>query len=469
MDAVELDGAEPSHSDAEKTFPVMDAAGKHSDLEASALMDSAWIDVIQKMDETYARLVAYQIELENKNADLESMRLFLDSVLGSMTDILIVCDQSGRIVQLNNAVLRQLGRNADALQGLHVRDIFAEESAAPLQEMLATQARRQVVAARELLMAGDGAVAPFEVHAAPRLDRRGRKVGTVLIGRPVGELRRAYEHLNDTHERLKAAQAQLVHAEKMASLGRLVSGVAHELNNPISFVYGNAHALDRYIGRLETYFQAVWSGASREDLVKLRGELKLDNTVSRLREAVSGALEGSERVRDIVESLRRFSANGRGQSEPFDLVSTVQTSIGWVVKGQGQNLQLAFDMPGRLMVVGRGGHVQQVVMNIVQNACDSIEAQAEQRIRVAIRQEGDDAVILISDNGPGISDAARSKLFEPFFTTKPVGKGTGLGLSISYKIVEEHGGSLKAFNADEGGAVFEIRLPIAGQSGKGTA
>lgn len=437
------------------------------DPDTSSMMESAWMDVLQKMDETYADMLAYQVELEKKNADLESMRQFMDSVLGAMTDILIVCDQTGRILQINRALELQLGREQAGLEGEPIQTIFTPESATALQEILKLAARCKPVGARELSLAGRHGEVPIEVHAAPRLNARGRMVGVVLIGRPVGEVKRAYASLNTAHEQLKAAQAQLVHAEKMASLGRLVSGVAHELNNPISFVYGNAHALERYVGRLETYFQKVWSGAPREELIALREDLNVDRAVSRLREAISGALEGAERVRDIVESLRRFSADGRGQSERFDLVAAVQTAIGWVVKGRDQHFTLSYDVPDRLEIVGRSGHIQQVVMNIVQNACDSIESQTEQHVSVAIRRDRDEAVITIADNGPGISAEARTKLFEPFFTTKPVGKGTGLGLSISYKIIEEHGGQLGAENAPDGGAVFSIRLPIAGNQDSG--
>ncbi|SON53966.1 Sensor protein ZraS [Hartmannibacter diazotrophicus] len=435
---------------------------ERTSLEPSLLMESAWMDVIQKMDETYADLLAYQVELEKKNADLESMRQFMDSVLGAMTDILIVCDQTGRVLQINRAVELQLGRDQATVEGSAIQDLFTGASAAPLQDMLKLAAKRKTVGARELCLAGLNGDIPIEVHAAPRLDARGRVVGVVLIGRPVGEVKRAYASLNDAHEQLKAAQAQLVHSEKMASLGRLVSGVAHELNNPISFVYGNAHALERYVGRLEAYFQKVWSGAPREELIELREDLNVDRAVSRMREAISGALEGAERVRDIVESLRRFSADGRGQSERFDLVQAVQTAIGWVIKGRDRHFTLHADVPERLEITGRSGHIQQVVMNIVQNACDSIEGQAEQVVSVTIRQDGEDAVITIADNGPGIAEEARTKLFEPFFTTKPVGKGTGLGLSISYKIIEEHGGHLSAGNGEDGGAVFTIRLPLSG-------
>lgn len=432
------------------------------DPDTSSMMESAWMDVLQKMDETYAGMLTYQVELEKKNADLESMRQFMDSVLGAMTDTLIVCDQAGRILQTNRALEQQLGRDQADLEGTSIQAIFSTQSAAALQETLKVAARGKPSGARELILAGSHGEVPIEIHAAPRLNARGRMVGVVLIGRPVGEVRRAYASLNNAHEQLKAAQAQLVHAEKMASLGRLVSGVAHELNNPISFVYGNAHALERYVGRLETYFQKVWSGAPREELITLREDLNVDRAVSRLREAISGALEGAERVRDIVESLRRFSADGRGQSERFDLVTAVQTAIGWVVKGRDRHFTLSYDVPDRLEIMGRAGHIQQVVMNIVQNACDSIESQSEQHVAVAIRTEGRDAIITIADNGPGISREALTKLFEPFFTTKPVGKGTGLGLSISYKIIEEHGGTLAAENSPDGGAVFSIRLPIAG-------
>lgn len=422
-------------------------------LNVPGLTEAAWIDVIRKMDETYAGLIDYQTELEQKNASLETMQRFMDSILESMTDVLVVCDRSGNIAQLSRSA------SGMAASGDPVSALFAEASRGKLQAMLERVSHGFEAEPSELMLRMVSGDAPVEVHASPRFDARGRSLGAVLIGRPVGELRRAYQDLNTAHEKLKAAQAQLVNAEKMASLGRLVSGVAHELNNPISFVYANAHALERYVGRMETYFEAVRAGASRDDLIAMRADLKLDTTVSRLREATAGALEGAERVRDIVESLRQFSAPGRAADTRFDLVAAAQTAVGWIVKGRSPDLRVVWDAAQPVIVKGRSGHIQQVVMNIVQNAADALEDQVDPRIDIHIGNCGGEVVLRVRDNGPGLGENARDHVFEPFFTTKPAGKGTGLGLSISYQIVQDHGGQLCGYNDAGGGAVFVMRLP----------
>lgn len=428
--------------------------------------DGAWIDVIRKMDETYSELLKYQVELEEKNSALEAMRAFMESVLGSMTDVLIACNLSNRIVQTNAAIVRQTGTPASKLAGMLVADLFIEADRERLSKMLFAAAASAKTQRLELSIQGSQSAELLDIHAAPRVDPRGRVVGIVLIGRPVGELRRAYLELNNAHDTLVRTQEQLVHSEKMASLGRLVSGVAHEINNPISFVYGNAHALERYVGRLEAYFDKVQAGAPREELIEARQHLKIDRAVANLRSAVAGALEGAERVRDIVESLRRFSAEGNGETQEFDLVAVTRTALTWVVKAHEPRIRVSVTAPEKLLVEGRGGHIQQVVMNVIQNACDSMEAKDSGEIAVEIITDHDEAILRISDEGPGISPEALLKLFDPFFTTKPVGKGMGLGLSISYKIVKEHRGMLTAVNKSSGGAMFEIRLPLSWQGGE---
>ena len=257
----------------------------------------------------------------------------------------------------------------------------------------------------------------------------------------------------------------------MASLGRLVAGVAHELNNPISFINGNVHAIAKYLTKLEAYFERVRLGAERSELVSLRQELKLDRAVEGLRETVDGALEGAERVADIVDSLRRFSADSRGAPQRFDLVEIARVSATWVLKGSRREAELAIDAPAPVLVEGRPGHIQQVLMNLVQNAADAnAEAGSTRPIAVKVWEEGGQARVSVSDDGPGLSEDVQQRLFDPFFTTKPVGKGTGLGLSISFKIVQEHAGRLTGVNGPEGGAVFELRLPLdwSGEEMKGT-
>lgn len=163
------------------------------------------------------------------------------------------------------------------------------------------------------------------------MDERGLSRGAVLVGRPVGELRSAYAELEASRLALIEAQGHLVRNEKLASLGRLVAGVAHKLDNPISFVYANTHALEKYTSHFSTYFDAVQSGTDRASLVALREELNLDRTLKNLRSSIDGAKNGAERVRDIVEVLRRPSAEGSGEITSFDLMTTTRTAADWVI------------------------------------------------------------------------------------------------------------------------------------------
>jgi two-component system sensor histidine kinase HupT/HoxJ len=284
----------------------------------------------------------------------------------------------------------------------------------------------------------------------------------VITGRPVGELRRAYHALRQAHEDLKRTQQQLLHSEKMASLGRLVAGVAHELNNPISFVLGNVHALQRYAQRLQSYLGAVHRGAPADELARLRGELRIDRIIEDLAPLVEGTIEGAERTRDIVDGLKRFSAVDRQEAQRFNLAEIVERAVHWVGKAASERFRVELALPGELPVVGSSGQMQQVTMNLVQNAHDATAGRPDPRLEVRAWLEGGQAVVEFHDNGPGIEPENLPKIFDPFFTTKPVGKGTGLGLAISYGIVERHGGQLTARNHPDGGALFTLRLPLAG-------
>ena len=168
----------------------------------------------------------------------------------------------------------------------------------------------------------------------------------------------------------------------------------------------------------------------------------------------------AERTRDIVDGLKRFSALDRDESSRFELGAVVERSVTWVCKAAPERFEVTVDIPDSLPVVGASGPMQQVVMNLVQNACDATARQAEPRLTVSGGIEQGRAVLHFIDNGPGIPEENLSRLFEPFFTTKPVGQGTGLGLSISYGIVDRHGGKLSAGNVAGGGAEFILALPL---------
>ncbi|WP_082116953.1 ATP-binding protein [Sedimenticola thiotaurini] len=420
--------------------------------------EEAWIEVIQKMDLVYADLVHYQVELEEKNSALEEAQRFIESVQASMTDVLIVCDIQGRIQQANTALERITGRTARALLNHSFKELFAESSQV-LVDGFADKIRSETVYDCEVnLISADGTPTPLAMNCSSRYDHEGRLVGMVLIGRPVGELRRAYEKLHATHKELKQAQEQLVHSEKMASLGRLVAGVAHELNNPISFVFGNMHALKRYGERITRYLDAIHAGVDGEALAAQRRELKIDHILSDIGSLIDGTLEGAERVSNIVQDLRRFSGNQQEDIKPFRLAPVVITAVDWVVKAARRKPEVRLEIPDELRAVGTKGLVHQILVNLVQNAIDVMEPMDDPRLVIRGWQDRDDVHIEVRDFGPGIPPADLMRVFDPFFTTKDVGKGTGLGLYISYGLANDQGGSLVASNHADGGAVFTLIL-----------
>jgi len=430
----------------------------------AAVGERVWIDVIQKMDEVYNDLLQYEVALEEKNAALEDSQQFILSILTSMSDILLVCDRAGTIEDVNLSLVRLTGLAEEALRGSPLFALFADEtSRSKAVEIFSGKLDVDTIHDCEVnLRAADGSAMAVSLNCTPRLSSVGKLLGIVITGRPVGELRRAYEALRRTHEELKHTQKQLLHSEKMASLGRLVAGVAHELNNPISFVLGNVHAMQRYADRLQRYLQAVHAGASVADLAKLRAELRIDRLIEDLDPLVEGTIEGAERTRAIVDGLKRFSVMDREEDETFNLVEIAERSVHWVTRTVADKFRVELDLPPQILVSGSSGRMQQVLMNLVQNAYDATLGSQEPRLWVTARVDGRVVTMEFRDNGPGITADDLAKIFEPFFTTKPVGKGTGLGLAISYGIVERHGGQLTAANRPEGGALFFLQLPLAG-------
>lgn len=428
--------------------------------------ESTWVDVIQKMDEVYSQLIHDEMELEKKNAELEQSQQFIFSVLSAMSDVLLVCNERGVIEETNAALCELVGRTDAELHGTSLYELLADP--------LSVERARAVLGNTNPPRRGEGLElnlfdaqrqsVPVDANCTPRVAASGRRVGTVFVARPTAEIKRAYHELRNAHEALKRAQQQLLHSEKMASLGRLVAGVAHELNNPISFVLGNVHALSRYSNRLRDYLAAVHAGQAIGQLQYLRDKLRIDHILDDLPSLIEGTLEGAQRTADIVNSLKRFSAMDPEDRIPVDLNEVIKRAIHWIGKGAAPGFEMRWQPGPPLMVMGSAGQLQQVLMNLLQNAQDATAAHGKAEKLVSIETEvvGNCVRLHLRDNGPGIAPEHLSHVFDPFFTTKPVGKGTGLGLSISYGIVvEHHGGVLSVCNQIDAGAEFLLELPLA--------
>jgi len=437
-------------------------AGVEVTLELAPATEIAWVEVVQKMESVYADLVQTQVEIEEKNSAFEEAQQFIRSVLYSMTDVLVVCNLRGKIEQVNRALELLIGMPASEFENRPLASIFSDESQVFIHDLPRKLETEALIDYKVSLLSDEGSFIPLAVNCSSRYDASGKVVGVVIVGRPMGDLQRAYQELNSAHENLKQAQMQLVQSEKMASLGRLVAGVAHELNNPISFVFGNMHALQRYGERINRYLSAVDEGMDRSSLKRLRDELKIARIMGDMDSLIDGTLEGAGRVRDIVQDLLCYSTAQQESVCQFDLGDVVITSAEWVTKACRTKPLIDYDMPKIVILLGRKGHVQQILINLIQNAVDVIADQQVPRMSIRCKTTERHAIVSIHDSGPGIPQQALTKLFEPFYTTKPVGKGTGLGLSISYGLAVDMGGELKAENHPAGGAVFSLHLPLRG-------
>jgi two-component system sensor histidine kinase HupT/HoxJ len=433
--------------------------------ELEGVDEATWLDVIHKMDEVYSKLVTDEIELEEKNAQLEQSQQFIFSLLSAMSDVLIACNQDGLIEETNVALCELVGSKEDSLRGRPVLDLLADEQSLQRWRLAMYHSASREGAVVEInLRAADGQAVAVDFNCTPRRDSAGRPVGRVLVGRPLGELKRAYQQLREAHDALKQAQQQLMHSEKMASLGRLVAGVAHELNNPISFVLGNVHVLQRYGARLRRYLEAVHQLELPPEVQALRAELRIDHLIKDLPSLMDGTLEGAQRTTDIVSGLKRFSTAENEEVTQVELNAVVERAIHWVKKGTAPRFEIHWTRGPEIDVMGNAGQLLQVMMNLIQNAYDAAPTDGftTPELHISLVRDAASVHLRFADNGSGIAPQHMSRIFDPFFTTKSVGKGTGLGLSISYGIVEQHGGKLGAENLPQGGAQFTLTLPLLG-------
>jgi two-component system NtrC family sensor kinase len=266
-------------------------------------------------------------------------------------------------------------------------------------------------------------------------------------------------------KQLKESQAQVIQQEKMASIGLLAAGVAHEINNPIGFITSNLSSLGKYTDKLihfielqEQVIEKYADEATRSAIAEQKQHIKLDYLVTDLRELITESLDGSRRVSKIVQDLQTFSRADSNEAVSSDLNETILRTINMVRNEIKYVSELDLRIEKLPPVVCQSQQVGQVVMNLLMNAAHSIQGKG--LITLAAAQIGDSVEISVTDNGCGILPEHLEKIFEPFFTTKEAGRGTGLGLAISRDIVRKHGGELLVESTADTGTTFTVRLPV---------
>ncbi|MGB0561159.1 MAG: urea ABC transporter substrate-binding protein [Spirulinaceae cyanobacterium] len=272
------------------------------------------------------------------------------------------------------------------------------------------------------------------------------------------------QDLETALQQLKETQSQLIQTEKMSSLGQMVAGVAHEINNPINFVYGNVFHLQQYIrdicaliGLYQTSYEPTTAIATKAK------EIELDFVLGDINQLLDSITVGVVRVKDIVTAMRNFSRLDEAAVKTVDLHEGLESTL-LILNNRLKTGCTLVKQYGELPPVQcYPAQINQVFTNIIVNAIDALEENhcSEPQLTITTRAIAPNQVqITIQDNGPGIPEAIRQKIFDPFFTTKPVGKGTGLGLGICYQIIQKHSGQLEVISEPGQGTEFRIILPV---------
>jgi signal transduction histidine kinase len=407
------------------------------------------------------------IDLQKMRQDAE--RTFLTSTLTLVGGIVVILLFTA--ILIHQSVLRPLNALNDAVAQSKKTGVFVMPGNIPANEI------------RFLATTFDTVIRQLEAYDQLQAEVYQRKQVEAVLRESEARERSKSQELEKTLQELRQAQTQLVQSEKMSSLGQLVAGVAHEINNPVNFIHGNIHHANQYaqdlLKLLEIYQQHYPSPAPA--VQELADEIDLEFLRDDLPKLLSSMKVGADRIREIVQSLRAFSRLDEAEVKDVDIHEGIDSTL-MILQNR---LKAKPDHPAISVIKAYGnlprvecyaGQLNQVFMNILSNAIDALDEQMKTSVSDAIDNglkespmikiqteqiDQDYILIRIADNGPGMSEGIQKRLFDPFFTTKPVGKGTGMGMSISHQIItERHKGTLRCISAPGQGTEFMIQIPI---------
>ncbi|MEM7104666.1 MAG: ATP-binding protein [Bacteroidota bacterium] len=285
------------------------------------------------------------------------------------------------------------------------------------------------------------------------------------------KLNSAHDQLHQAYSQLKEMQFQLIQSEKLASLGQLTAGVAHELNNPINFVYAgiaplknNLLEIEQLLKRYKTLPDKKNQDKELKAFLKQYEKLNIDDLISENQSLIEGIEEGARRVRDIVIGFRKFSRGEEGKTILSNIEEGLESTLSILRNEYKDRIKINKDYGNLPLVECYPGQMNQVFLNVLTNAIESIDGHGE--ISIKTWQSDAQVHISINDTGIGMTKEETSRIFEPFFTTKDVGKGIGLGLSISFGIIKQHHGHIEVSSEKLKGTTIDISIPVSHKEGK---
>lgn len=311
---------------------------------------------------------------------------------------------------------------------------------------------------------------PYEI--AYTRERQARLKAEQLLEDKSRELYLKNQKLEESYKQLQQQQAVAMQNEKLATLGTLSAGVAHEINNPLAFVLSNLESLPIYKQALlclldlnrkylnDPEFPELY----RKEIADLIEKEDLDFIGEDMHGLIEDTIEGIQRVKEIVLNLRSFARTQGSDRVEADLCAGINSTLKLLTSELKIGVTLKLDLQPLPGVVCNPNQLNQVFLNLIMNAKQAVEGRPDPTITIKTGFDGDSVRIRIADNGCGMSPEVQKEIFVPFYTTKPIGQGTGMGLAIAYGIIKDHGGKISVKSAEGQGTVFVIRLPLSGQA-----
>ncbi len=410
---------------------------------------------------------------ERKQAEQEQRRLL--TILEATTDIVSMADAAGNNCYLNKAGQKILGIPASETNKFHISQVTGLSILDEFQnQIIPTVVREGIWSGESIFRCRNSEEFPVSQVLIAHKNEQGEVEFFSTIARDIrdrqqieAQLRQQAEDLAQTLQELKRTQAQMIQAEKMSSLGQLVAGVAHEINNPVNFIHGNLSHLEEHTQDLLQLVHLYQSSNIPEC-----EEIDLKYIQEDLPKILNSMKVGTQRIRQIVLSLRNFSRMDEAEFKTVDIHEGIDSSLMILQhrlkeKPEFPEIHVIKDYDSLPVVECYAGQLNQVFINILANAIDALEQGTDNEVllpTITIRTsliDSDWVKIAIADNGLGMPEQIQKQIFNPFFTTKPVGKGTGMGLSISYQIItEKHAGKLECYSKLGQGTEFVIAIPI---------